>query len=92
MTEIDKLFDEDNTDLIVLYNEKGEEISFEQIALIPLKNNTYFILKPVIVLEGMSEDEGLVFELKEINGEEYIVLVTKENIINDVFDIYDSLV
>ena len=34
---IDCLFDENNTDAIVLFNEKGEEIAFDQIALIPKK-------------------------------------------------------
>ena len=33
---IDALFDEENNDAIILFNEKGEEIAFEQIALIPL--------------------------------------------------------
>lgn len=90
--QIDKLFDENNTDLIVLFNEKGEEVSFEQIALIPIKDNVYFILKPVVPLEGMSPDEGLVFELKEKDGLEYIVLVMDVDIIDEVFKIYESLI
>ena len=53
MTEIDKLYDEENNDLIYLFNEKGEEIAFEQIALIPIIKNTYVILKPVRPLEGL---------------------------------------
>ena len=89
---IDKLFDENNNDLIVLFNEKGEEISFEQIAIIPIKKDVYFILKPVIPLEGMSPDEGLVFELKNDGTNEYITLVVDENIIDEVFNIYDSLI
>ena len=89
---IDKLFDENNNDLIVLFNEKGEEISFEQIAIIPIKKDVYFILKPVIPLEGMSPDEGLVFELKNDGTNEYIMLVVDENIIDEVFNVYDSLI
>ena len=90
---IDALYDEDNNDVIILFNEKGEEIAFEQIALIPLKENTYVILKPVQQLEGLGKDEGLVFEIKENeNGEEALVLVLDEKIIDDVFEIYDSLV
>lgn len=93
MTEIDKLYDEDNNDIIVLFNEKGEEIGFEQIALIPIKNNTYVILKPVKPIEGLGEDEGLVFEIKENeDGLEYIALVVDEKIVDDVFEIYFRLV
>ena len=89
MSEIDKIFDEDNKELIILFNEKGEEIAFEQIALIPIRSIVYVILKPIIPLEGMSEDEGLVFEIKiNDNEQEYLALVVDEQIIDQVFDIY----
>ncbi len=93
MTEIDKLYDEENNDLIYLFNEKGEEIAFEQIALIPIKQDTFAILKPVVPLEGLNEDEGLVFEIKvNEDGLEYLMLVVDEKIIDDVFEIYFKLV
>ena len=90
---IDALYDEDNNDPIILMNEKGEEIPFEQIALIPIAEKTYAILKPMIHLDGLGENEGLVFSI-EINGEgmEYLALVVDEEIIDRVFDIYDELV
>ena len=91
---IDCLYDEDNNDAIILFNEKGEEIAFEQIALIPQKEKTYAILKPIQPMEGVGEDEGLVFsiETSKEDGQEYLVLVTDEGIIDDVFKVYDELV
>lgn len=91
-SEIDKIYDEDNCENIILFNQKGEEIAFEQIAVVPIKNNTYVILKPVIPFEGLDPDEGLVFEIKEINDEEMLVLIDDMDIIDQVFDIYFSLV
>ena len=90
---IDALFDEDNHDLIVLYNEYGEEVLFEQVALIP-QEKTYVILKPVQPLPGMNEDEALVFavDIHPETQEEYLVLVTDDAIIDRVFDEYDALV
>ena len=89
---IDMLFDEDNNDPIYLYSEKGEIIGFEQIALIPIKANTYAILKPIKPMEGLGEDEGLVFEIKEdTEGNEYLMLVVDEKVIDDVFEVYDRL-
>ena len=90
---IDALFDEDNNDAIILFNEKGEEIAFEQIALIPLEK-TYAILKPIQPMEGLGENEGLVFsiEVNEETNEEYLALVVDEAIIDKVFDVYDELV
>lgn len=90
---IDALFDEENNDAIILFNEKGEEIAFEQIALIPLEK-TYAILKPIQPIEGLGENEGLVFsiEVNEETNEEYLALVVDEAIIDKVFDVYDELV
>ena len=89
---VDALFDEENTDPIYLYSEKGEMIGFEQIALIPLKANTYAILKPIKPMEGLGEDEGLVFEIKVDKDErEYLALVVDEKVIDDVFSVYDEL-
>jgi hypothetical protein len=39
----DKLYDENNNDNITLYNEHGEPVEFEQIAIIPIEDNVYFI-------------------------------------------------
>ncbi len=57
---IDVLTDETNTDPIVLTNGKGEKISFEQIAVIPL-DKLYCILKPIDKIEYVKEDEAMVF-------------------------------
>ena len=89
---IDAIFDENNTDNVVLYNADDEAVEFEQIAIIPLDDKDYAILKPVVPLEGMKEDEGLVFVLDEDeDGEEQLVIVQEEDIINKVFDIYEKL-
>ena len=90
---IDALFDEENNDAIILFNEKGEEIAFEQIALIPISAKTYAILKPIQPMEGLGENEGLVFSIEtNEEGLEYLMLVTDEQVIDDVFKIYDELV
>ena len=87
---IDALYDEDNNDAIILFNEKGEEIAFEQIAIIPQNGKVYAILKPIQPLEGLGEDEGLVFFVNEDEG--ILELITDEKIIDDVFTVYDELV
>ena len=95
---IDCLFDEENTDPITLYNEKGEEVSFEQIAIIPLEERIFAILKPMKQLEGVGEDEALAFEIVETEedaetGEhsEYLELVGDIDLIDKVFDVYNKL-
>ena len=92
MNPIDQLYDEENTDPITLYNEKGEPVDFEQVAIIPLNERVFAILKPITPVPGLGEDEALVFVVEEIDDEEMLVLVTDDKIIDDVFDVYESLV
>ena len=66
LSQIEKLFDENNTDSIVLFDENGESVEFEQIAVVPYKGNVYAILKPVREMEGIAEDEALVFSVKAV--------------------------
>lgn len=90
---IDALLDEENNEDIVLFNEKGEPVSFEQIAIIPRNNETYAILKPVIPFPEMDPDEGLVFRIANLDEEnEGLELVVDEQIIDEVFAVYDELV
>lgn len=89
----DKIYDENNSDNIVLYNEHGEPVEFEQVAVIPYEGVVYVILHPVTKLEGLGEGEGLVFVIEEDEVEgEIMKLVVDEGIIDAVFDIYDRLV
>ena len=90
---IDALFDENNNDAIILMNEKGEEIAFEQIAIIPISDKVYALLKPIEPMEGVGEDEGLVFSVEQNEeGLDYLALVIEEDIIDAVFTVYEALV
>lgn len=92
---IDCLFDEDNNDPIFLFNEKGEKVEFEQIALIPIEERIFAILKPVEKIEGIGEDEALVFEVvegEEDEEDDYLNLVSDVEIIDKVFDVYNKLI
>ena len=88
---LDQILDENNCDNIILYNENGEEVEFEQIAIIPLNDEIYLILKPVITFEGMSEEEGLVFVIEEYDNDTKFHLCVDDDIIDQVFEIYNSL-
>ena len=91
MNPIDKLYDENNTDNIILYNEEGEAVEFEQIALIPLDSSDFAILRPVVALEGMGEDEALVFGIEEVDGEETLVIVEDDDVVDAVFEEYYNM-
>ena len=86
---VNALYDEDNNDVIELANEKGR-FSFEQIAVVPREEGVYAILKPISQIDGVEEDEGLVFFIDE--DKEVLTLVTDEKIIDDIFDVYFDLI
>ncbi len=88
LSPIDMLLDENNTDNIKLYNEDNQEVEFEQIALVPIEEKTYAILKPVANMEGIAEDEALVFVIDEIDDEECLVIVEDDAIVDKVFEEY----
>lgn len=90
---IEALLDPQNAENIKLYDENDKEIEFEQIALIPLNNSVYVILKPVTKMAGVEDDEAVVFELvdDEENGDT-LNIVMEEEVINQVFDEYKKMI
>lgn len=90
-TLTDALLDETNVENLKLYNEEGKVIEFVQIATVPMRGALYVILKPVEPLEGMSEDEALVFSVEGDDGEEHLEVVFDQTVIDEVFAIYDAL-
>lgn len=89
---IDALFDANNNENITLYNEKDEPVDFEQIAIIPLNDRVYAILRPVEKVEGIAEDEAFVFEVveDEENGDS-LRLIEDDSVIDAVFEDYNKL-
>ena len=86
----DSEFAED--DLITLLDANGNEIDFVEIAGIAYKGNFYAILQPVEQLEGMEDDEALVFKVSATeDGENKFEIELDDEIINAVFDEYTRL-
>ncbi|MBQ7369929.1 MAG: DUF1292 domain-containing protein [Clostridia bacterium] len=85
-------FDEGEDDIITLLNDNGEEIDFVEIAGIAHNGNFYAILQPVELLEGMDEDEALVFRVKRgPDGEDKFEIELDDDIIEAVFEEYNRL-
>ena len=93
LNPIEALLDPQNTENIKLYDENDNETEFEQIALIPLNNSVYAILKPVDKMDGVDDDQAIVFELveDEENGDTLNV-VMEEEVVNLVFDEYKKMI
>ena len=91
ISQIEMLLDENNTDNIKLYDENNKETEFEQVAIIPVDDKIYAILKPVTAIAGVNDDEALVFVIEEIDDEEVLVIVDDEDLVDKVFNEYYAL-
>lgn len=92
MNQIEKILDENNEDNIILFDEDNNPVEFEQVAVIPMDDSVYVILVPVTPMEGVGEDEGVVFVIEEDDeGEALLSLVVEDDVIDAVFNEYDSL-
>lgn len=86
--------DENNTDPIMLTAEDGSEYEFAQVAVIPLDEKVYCILKPLSQMDGVESDvEAFVMELGENTdtGEDCLYMVVDDDVIDRVFNGYYSL-
>lgn len=89
---LDILLDEDNEDPITLYDENMKAIRFDQVAIIPLEEKLFAILKPIDEIKGVADDEAIVFAINENkDGETTLVVETDEPLAMRVFDEYYKL-
>lgn len=90
---LDILLDEENRDSIVLMDEKGDELAFEQVAIIPYGDDgdktLYVVLKPITKIKGIAEDEAIVFKVIEDEvGNAILRVEDDEDIAIDIFNKY----
>ena len=79
-------------DIVTLLSKDGEEIRFIEIAGIAHKGNFYAILQPEELIEGMNDDEALVFKVtRGENGQDKFEIVLDDEIIDAVFKTYNQL-
>ena len=89
---IEEAVDMEEDSIVTLTSADGQEIDFVEIAGIALRGNFYAILQPVELLEGMGEDEALVFKVtQDRDGEDHFNIELDDEIISEVFDEYYRL-
>ncbi len=93
---LDVLLDQDNKDPIVLVDEAGKQLTFEQVAVIPYEvrkeKRLYCVLKPLDKIEGIGDDEAIVFVVdQDKDGNSIIKVEEDEEIAIAVFDKYYDL-
>lgn len=81
-----------NDDIVTLRAATGEDIDFVEIAGIAHDGNFYAILQPVELLDGMNDDEALVFLVtRDEEGNDKFEICLDDDIIDAVFKEYNNL-
>lgn len=79
-------------DIVTLQTESGESVDFIEVAGIAYSKNFYVILQPVQLLDGMEDDEALVFKVSRgADGEDKFEIELDDEIIDAVFREYNRL-
>lgn len=83
---LDIILDQNNKEPLSLQDENGRIILFEQVAVIPHGKteelNLYVVLKPIDSIEGIADDEAIVFRaipIEGVDGEADISLTVEED-------------
>ncbi len=82
-----ELIDED--EVITLYDDNNNPVKFYEVACIEYKGEFYALMQPVEPMEGLDEDEALIFKVREEDEENDVFEpVTDESVLEAVFNEY----
>lgn len=88
---IEKILDDNNQENVILYDEDDNPTEFEQVALIPMEDRVFVLLSPVEKTEGVDADDAFVFEIQNIDGEDYVVGIDDEEVTYNVYKEYYAM-
>ncbi|MCL2847342.1 MAG: DUF1292 domain-containing protein [Firmicutes bacterium] len=85
-----EIFDEDAT--ITLFDDDNNPIDFFEVASVEYDEKFYAILQPIEEMEGMEDDEAVIFEFSTEEGsdEKMFKPVFDEKLLDTVFSVYLS--
>jgi uncharacterized protein YrzB (UPF0473 family) len=84
------LLDKDNHEPIVLEDEDGKPVTFEQVAVIPDDTQLYCILHPVDI-DSVDDEQAFVFRMEEEENGFAFKLEKDEAKAAQIFDVYRDM-
>ncbi len=82
-----ELIDED--EVITLYDDDNNPVKFYEVACIEYQGEFYALMQPVEPMEGLGEDEALIFKVREEDEDNDVFEpVTDESVLEAVFNEY----
>lgn len=77
--------EEDELDIVELKNQDGKVMKFSHIGTIEYKEKWYAFFQPAEEIEGVDDEEVVIFEITGDDGDETLVPVEDEALLDEVF-------
>ena len=76
-------------EVITLYDENNNPVDFDEVAVIEYSGDFYALLQPVEPMEGLGEDEAIIFKIVQKDDEtDEFEPVTDDGVLDAVFNEY----
>ena len=83
--------EEEDNDIIILHNEVNDtDEEFYHLATLDVDKRWFIIMKPVEKLEDIADDEVLIYEIVEKDGEDRFEPIEDEELLNKVFKEFEK--
>lgn len=83
--------EEEDNDIIILHNEVNDtDEEFYHLATLDVDKRWFIIMKPVEKLEDIADDEVLIYEIVEKDGEDRFEPIEDEALLNKVFKEFEK--
>ena len=83
--------EEEDNDIIILHNEVNDtDEEFYHLATVDVDKWWFIIMKPVEKLEDIADDEVLIYEIVEKDGEDRFEPIEDEALLNKVFKEFEK--
>ena len=83
--------EEEDNDIIILHNEVNDtDEEFYHLATLDVDKRWFIIMKPAEKLEDIADDEVLIYEIVEKDGEDRFEPIEDEEILNKVFKEFEK--
>lgn len=81
----------ENGEVVTLLDEAGKEIRFDLLMTFDYEGKRYAALLPIDPVENVGEDEVILLEIRENNGEQVYETIENPVLLDEVFEEFSSL-
>lgn len=92
LNEVNENANEFEDDIITLTDDEGNDFDFYHLATLDYNENWYIVLQPVELMDGMTEEDVIIYKLgSDEEGEDTILPIEDDAELDAVFNEFERL-